>query len=231
MEYYCFDFFYCNYMDKCKYNSTSCNSNYKFHKFNNTIFQNLWNRIVDIFSAVGNFFANVFTSAWNGIRNAFSGVTSFFQGIWNTIKNMFTSIGTTIGNGIGNAFKAVVNSIISFAENTINGFIRSINWAIDTINNIPGVNISRISELNIPRLKVGMANVPYDDYLALLHKGERVLTAKENREYTNGNEESVSNNNIDNSFNLTINSPKETSPAENARLLRREIQRYRLSKA
>ncbi len=194
-------------------------------------FQNLWNRIVDIFSAVGNFFANVFTSAWNGIRNAFSGVTSFFQGIWNTIKNMFTSIGTTIGNGIGNAFKAVVNSIISFAENTINGFIRSINWAIDTINNIPGVNISRISELNIPRLKVGMANVPYDDYLALLHKGERVLTAKENREYTNGNEESVSNNNIDNSFNLTINSPKETSPAENARLLRREIQRYRLSKA
>ena len=194
-------------------------------------FQNLWNRIVGIFSAVGNFFANVFTSAWNGIRNAFSGVTSFFQGIWNTIKNMFTSIGTTIGNGIGNAFKAVVNSIISFAENTINGFIRSINWAIDTINNIPGVNISRISELNIPRLKVGMANVPYDDYLALLHKGERVLTAKENREYTNGNEESVSNNNIDNSFNLTINSPKETSPAENARLLRREIQRYRLSKA
>ena len=194
-------------------------------------FQNLWNRIVDIFSAVGNFFANVFTSAWNGIRNAFSGVTSFFQGIWNTIKNMFTSIGTTIGNGIGNAFKAVVNSIISFAENTINGFIRSINWAIDTINNIPGVNISRISELNIPRLKVGMANVPYDDYLALLHKGERVLTAKENREYTNGKEESVSSNNIDNSFNLTINSPKETSPAENARLLRREIQRYRLSKA
>ena len=194
-------------------------------------FQNLWNRIVGIFSSVGNFFANVFTSAWNGIRNAFSGVTSFFQGIWNTIKNMFTSIGTTIGNGIGNAFKAVVNSIISFAENTINGFIRSINWAIDTINNIPGVNISRISELNIPRLKVGMANVPYDDYLALLHKGERVLTAKENREYTNGNEESVSNNNIDNSFNLTINSPKETSPAENARLLRREIQRYRLSKA
>lgn len=202
--------------------------------FVNTItqfFHNLWNGIVGIFSAVGSFFANVFTSAWNGIRNAFSGVTSFFQGIWNTIKNMFTSIGTTIGNGIGNAFKAVVNSIISFAENTINGFIRSINWAIDVINNIPGVNISKISELNIPKLKVGMANVPYDDYLALLHKGERVMTAKENREYTNGKEDPVNNNNVDNSFHLTINSKTETSPAENARLLRREIQRYRLSQA
>lgn len=191
-------------------------------------FQNIWNGIKNIFASVGNFFKNSFQAAWNGIKSIFSNVGSFFQGIWNTIKNMFTNIGTTIGNAIGGAFKNVVNSIISFAENTINGFIRSINWAIDVINNIPGVNITKLSELNIPKLKVGMANVPYDDYLALLHKGERVLTAKENQEYTNGMEETPSNNNIDNSFNLTINSPTETSPAENARLLRREVQRYRL---
>ena len=191
-------------------------------------FQNIWNGIKNIFASVGNFFRNSFQAAWNGIVSIFSNVGNFFQGIWNTIKNMFTNIGTTIGNAIGGAFKNVVNSIISFAQNTINGFIRSINWAIDVINNIPGVNISRLNELNIPRLKVGMANVPYDDYLALLHKGERVLTAKENQEYTNGMEETPSNNNIDNSFNLTINSPTETSPAENARLLRREIQRYKL---
>lgn len=82
--------------------------------------------------------------------------------------------------------------------------------------------------MNIPRLKVGMANVPYDDYLALLHKGERVLTADENREYSNGENDQVSNNNIDNSFNLTINSPEATSPAENARLVRREIQKYKI---
>lgn len=191
-------------------------------------FQNIWNGIKNIFASVGNFFKNSFQAAWNGIVSIFSNVGNFFQGIWNTIKNMFTNIGTTIGDAIGGAFRNVVNSIISFAQNTINGFIRSINWAIDVINNIPGVNISRLNELNIPRLKVGMANVPYDDYLALLHKGERVLTAKENQEYTSGMEETPSNNNIDNSFNLTINSPKETSPAENARLLRREIQRYKL---
>lgn len=191
-------------------------------------FADRWNDIKNIFSKVSSFFSNVFQSAWNGIKAAFSSVGSFFQNIWNTIKNMFINIGTTIGNGIGNAFKNVVNSIISFAENTINKFIRSINWAIDVINNIPGVSISKLTELNIPKLKVGMANVPYDDYLALLHKGERVLTAKENQEYTSGMEETPSNNNIDNSFNLTINSPKETSPAENARLLRREIQRYKL---
>ena len=191
-------------------------------------FSNRWNDIKNIFSAVSSFFSSVFQSAWNGIKNIFSNVGSFFQNIWNTIKNMFTNIGTAIGTGIGNAFKSVVNSIISFAENMINGFIRSINWAIDVINNIPGVNISKLNELNIPKLKVGMANVPYDDYLALLHKGERVLTADENREYSNGGNEEISTQNVDNSFNLTINSPEATSPAENARLVRREIQRYRL---
>ena len=190
-------------------------------------FQNVWNNIKNVFASVGDFFRNSFQAAWNGIKSIFSNVGGFFQNIWNTIKNMFTNIGTTIGNAIGGAFKNVVNSIINFAENTINKFIRAINVAIDVINAIPGVNISRLNELHIPRLKVGMANVPYDDYLALLHKGERVLTAKENREYTNGTTEQTSNNNIDNSFNLTINSPKETSPAENARLLRREVQKYR----
>ena len=191
-------------------------------------FQDIWNNIKNVFASVGDFFKNSFSAAWEGIKNIFKNVGSFFQGIWNTIKNMFTRIGTTIGDAIGGAFKAVVNSIISFAENTINGFIRSINWAIDVINNIPGVNIPRLKELNIPRLKVGMANVPYDDYLALLHKGERVLTAKENQEYTSGMNETPSNDHIDNSFNLTINSPKEVSPAESARLFRKEIQRYRL---
>ena len=172
-------------------------------------FTDRWNDIKNIFSVVGSFFSSVFQSAWNGIKNAFSSIGSFFQNIWNTIKNMFTNIGITIGNAIGDAFKNVVNSIIRFAENTINKFIRAINKAIGVINNIPGVNISKLTELNIPKLKVGMANVPYDDYLALLHKGERVLTAKENQEYSKnqgGNSTVINNDNgttlkIDNFYN------------------------------
>lgn len=56
---------------------------------------------------------------------------------------------------MGNAFKTVVNKIISFAERTINGFIRAINRAISLINNIPGVSISPLSELNVPKLAQG----------------------------------------------------------------------------
>ncbi len=158
-------------------------------------FQNIWNEIVNIFSIVATWFGNKFAEAWNNIKNAFSTVGSFFSGIWHTVTGIFTQIGVAVGNAIGGAFKSVVNSIINFAQNTINGFIRSINWAIGVINNIPGVSIKPLRELNIPKLKVGMANVPYDNYLALLHKGERVLTAKENKNYNkNSNVSQVVNN-------------------------------------
>lgn len=118
-------------------------------------FIGLWDSIVSVFNVVGDFFKNVFTTAWTNIKSAFSAVGTFFSGVWTTIKDMFTSIGSTIGDAISGAFKTVVNSIINFAENTINGFIKAINLAISLINAIPGVSISTLSTLNIPRLANG----------------------------------------------------------------------------
>ena len=111
--------------------------------------------IKNAFNGIKEWFSGVFTGAWNGIKKAFSAVGSFFGGIWTTIKNTFVTIGHVIGTGIGNAFKTVVNSIISFAENTINGFIRAINRAISLINKVPGVNISPLTPLSIPKLATG----------------------------------------------------------------------------
>ena len=119
------------------------------------IWGNIVSTIKNAFNGIKEWFSGVFTGAWNGIKRAFSGVGSFFSGIWTTIKNTFTTIGHVIGTGIGNAFKTVVNSIIRFAENTINGFIRAINRAISLINKIPGVNISKLSTLSIPKLATG----------------------------------------------------------------------------
>lgn len=131
-------------------------------------FSGLWSSIQGIFGGIGNWFRGVFQSAADGIRWAFSSIGSFFQGIWNTIRNMFSNIGTTIGNSIGGAFKSVVNSIINFAENTINGFIRAINGAIGMINYIPGVNISTIREMRIPRLATGAVIPPRAEFAAIL---------------------------------------------------------------
>lgn len=118
-------------------------------------FSGIWKGISKVFSSVSSFFKSRFSAAWTAVKNVFSGVGSFFSGIWNTIKKIFTNIGTSIGNAIGGAFKNVVNSIIGFAQNTINGFISAINGAIKLINKIPGVSIGLISKLSIPRLAAG----------------------------------------------------------------------------
>lgn len=115
----------------------------------------IWNGIVGIFSSVGGFFSDKFSQAVNGIKSVFSGLTWFFRSVWNGIVGIFTSIGTSVGNAVGGAFKGVVNSIIGFAEGTINTFIRGINGAIGIINAIPGVNIPRLNSLYIPRMATG----------------------------------------------------------------------------
>lgn len=132
-----------------------------------TWFSNLWTGIKNVFDNVKTWFKDKFDKAWTAIKNCFSGVGTFFGNIWKTIKEKFTSIGSTIGNAIGGAFKKVVNSIITFAENTINGFIKAINAAIKLINKIPGVNINTLTLLDIPKLaKGGIVNNPGRGVLA-----------------------------------------------------------------
>lgn len=97
----------------------------------------------------------VFSNAWKEIKNIFNGVGDFFEGVWKTIKKKFTSIGSSIGSSMGKAFKNVVNSVVDFAESTINKFIGSINGAIGLINKIPGVSISALPALSIPRMAEG----------------------------------------------------------------------------
>lgn len=114
-----------------------------------------WKTISSTFSNVGKWFTDKFNAARDGVMRAFASLPGFFRGIWNSIISIFGRVGVAIGNAIGGAVKGVVNSILGFAENTINGFIRAINTALGAINKIPGVNIGRLGLLNIPRLAEG----------------------------------------------------------------------------
>lgn len=120
-----------------------------------SFFSGVWNGIMRIFNVVGMWFSGVFKAAYDSIVGIFSGIGGFFQGIWNTITGIFGKVGTAIADSISGAVRGAVNSVLGFAENSINVFIRAINGAIDIINAIPGVNISKIQELRIPKLATG----------------------------------------------------------------------------
>jgi phage-related protein len=99
-----------------------------------------------------NFFAKAGTWLYDTI------ITPVLKGI-NWLKDqavaLFTSIGTTVVEFVSGAFKAVINGILSTVEKTINGFIKMLNGAIELINKIPGVSITKVSLLSIPRLAEG----------------------------------------------------------------------------
>ena len=114
-----------------------------------------WTAVKNVFSNVGGWFSEKFSDAWNRVKNIFSNVGSFFSGIWDKIKNAFSAIGTKIADSISGAVKKGINGLIGSAENIINGFFKLINGAIDMINKIPKVNISKIKMVEFTRLAKG----------------------------------------------------------------------------
>ena len=119
------------------------------------IFGGVFDVIVGIFTGNGEKIKDGFKKIWSGIKGIFSGMGEFFSGVWDKVVSIFKKVGTRIGDAIGGAFKAVVNAILSFAENVINQFIKAINFAIKMINLIPGVNIKKLDLLVIPKLAEG----------------------------------------------------------------------------
>lgn len=118
-------------------------------------FQGLWNGIVNTFSGAAGWFGSIFQGAWNAITGVFGRLGGFFGGVWNSITGMFWQLGSFVGNAISGAVRGAVNGALSMVENMANGFIRTINNAIGIINKIPGVHISNIGMLHVPRLATG----------------------------------------------------------------------------
>jgi len=172
-----------------------------------TFFSGIWESIKSIFSAVGSWFSSTFSAAWEGIKAIFGNVTGFFSGIWNTIKNMFVNIGTSIGNGISGAFKSVVNSVIRFASNIINGFINSINGAIGLINKIPGVSIPKLGTVSLPQLANG-GIIQGSGLVMVGERGPEILNLPKGASVTPLNKTTNNRNNV---FNITINAGNKSA--------------------
>jgi hypothetical protein len=133
--------------------------------------------------------SSYFKAAFDQIKNIFNTAKGVFNGLIDFVKNVFTGnwkgawkavvgIFSTIWTGIKNTFKIPMNFIID----GINAFIRGLN-KLTIPDWVPGVGGKGFNIAEIKRLRVGLEYVPYNDFPALLHRGEQVLTASQKKEY------------------------------------------------
>lgn len=115
----------------------------------------IWDGIVRVWQQAAGFFRRVFTDAYDNIKSVFSSIGSFFSGIWERLRSTFSTIGTKIGQTVGGAFKSAINSVLATVERNLNFVPAAVNNLLDTINQIPGVNIGRMGGISLPRLAKG----------------------------------------------------------------------------
>ena len=84
-------------------------------------------------------------------------------------------IGTKFMNGLGDAIESLGQSVLDKARRMAEEAKNILEDAVDNPNG---------GDQPPPGHANGLAYVPYDNYLARLHEGERVLTKEENREYS-----------------------------------------------
>lgn len=126
-------------------------------------FDNIFTMIKGIFDGFIMFIKGVFTGdwkmAWEGIKRIFTsicnGIKGVFFTVWNSIRSVVVTVGKTVGDIIASTFRAVVNAVLSAIEKILNTPIRTINSLIGTINNVPGINLGKLSTFNLPRLAKG----------------------------------------------------------------------------
>nr|DAZ16674.1 MAG TPA: tail tape measure protein [Caudoviricetes sp.] len=153
------------------------------------IIQSIWNVAVSFFQTVFNLITGVFSTIDAVLSGDFQGAWESIQGIFEGAFDFFSTVGQNVVEGIKGGIAAVWGGLVSFVQGLWDG-IKSI-FVINAsdVKNNTGSDGSHAG---------GMDYVPYNNYVANLHRGEMVLTADEADNYRRGKGSS-------NGFNLTQN--------------------------
>lgn len=138
----------------------------------------LYNKIIDI----GNFFIGL----KDKVVDVFFNLIDKLKEVWETMKSTAAS-----------AFDFILDYVAKIWE-SIKGFFSGLG---EKIKSLPGISWffsdSEKKNTNSPMIdgthKTGLDYVPFDGYIAELHRGERVLTAEENNAYSSAESNEFSN--------------------------------------
>lgn len=129
----------------------------------NWCIKNILQPIITVITSIANVISKVLVAALKGLTPVINGVKNIFQNVF---------------GGLFNIVKVPINAIIT----GLNTFIKMVN-KIKVPDWVPGFGGKGINLPLISKLRVGIEEVPYDEMPAILHKGERVLTKDEAKEY------------------------------------------------
>lgn len=166
-----------------------------------TWLKSAWSWIVDTASGSLSMVWGAVKGAWNKInstiRTAMETVKGTMTGAWDSIVGAVSGVGDRIGSTLSGAWEGVKDTFAG----AINWIIGKFNTMLGSLNSLSIKNPftgEEIAGINIPLIPLidgshanGLADVPWDGYIAELHKGERVLTADENDEYSRYTPESA----------------------------------------
>ena len=154
--------------------------------------------------------SGAFEDAKEWVANAYEATVNWIQNAWDDVKNAIAEVGKGIWDNTVNFFLGVVSAV--------NEYIEKIKKPIDVIVNFlkgsdvsPGVSVGTSSGIGIPHGQdpttketgsipwavsmpsfmahaKGAWRIPYDNYPALLHRDEQVLTASQARQSDSAND-------------------------------------------
>lgn len=188
-----------------------------------TIVETVMGTIRGIIQVITGLLKGDWEQVWNGLKliteSILNGIVRLVSDLLNIMiniiimkKDTFLNAGKGIFNAIWDGMKAIWDKLSSWITEKISwiteklAFWRSSKSEMDDGGDSGGrgYNGSHANGLNY---------VPFDGYIAELHKGERVLTAEENKQYSNKNKP-----------NITINQ-HIYAKVENERAMQREAER------
>lgn len=142
------------------------------------IIQSIWNVAVSFFQTVFDLITGVFSTIDAVLSGDFQSAWESIQGIFEGVFGFFSTVGQNVVEGIKGGIAAVWDGLVSFVQGLWDG-IKSI-FVINAsdVKNNTGSDGSHAG---------GLDYVPYNNYVANLHRGEMVLTADEADAYRRGN--------------------------------------------
>ena len=173
------------------------------------IIQSIWNVAVSFFQTVFDLITGVFSTIDAVLSGDFQGAWESIQGIFEGVFDFFSTVGQNVVEGIKGGIAAVWGGLVSFVQGLWDG-IKSI-FTIDAsdVKNNTGISGSHAG---------GLDYVPYNNYVANLHRGEMVLTADEAESYRKG-----SKTRGDTVFQISINGLQFTNVSDMAHALVNDI--------